>query len=163
MHPDAIVINDYADDVLTPAERADVERHLASCGDCRALADDLREIRRAAGSLEQRDPPVRAWTRIERAIQLDAADRTGGAEREARDDRPGAGGLARFTRSRSIWLGLAAAAVLVLATAVGWRFLPRPQPGGGTANPPAAAMNSDAAQVEAELRQAEAHYEKAIQ
>jgi anti-sigma factor RsiW len=163
MHPDAIAINDYADDALTPAERADVERHLASCADCRALVDDLRDIRRAAGSLEQRDAPVRAWARIERAIQLEAANRASGAEGDARENRPRVEGRARFARSRSVWLGLAAAAVLVLATAAGWRFLPRAQPAGGTANSPGVVINSDAAQVEAELRQAEAHYEKAIQ
>jgi anti-sigma factor RsiW len=160
MHPDDLVINDYADDALAPAERADVERHLAGCAACRALVDDVREIRRVAGSLDGREPPVRVWTRIERAIQLEAA---------ARAADGGARGVqlklaaARLTSSRSIWIGLAAAAVLVLATAVGLRLLPRAARPGGTTSPPAAAMSSDAAQIEAELRQAEAHYEKAIQ
>ena len=151
MHPDELVINDYADDALAPAERADVERHLAGCAECRALVDDLREIRRVAGSLDRREPPVRAWTRIERAIQLEAANRASSAEH------------APLKGSRSMWLGLAAAAVLVLATAVGLRLLPGAARPGGPANPPAASMSSDAAQIEAELRQAEAHYEKAIQ
>jgi len=150
MHPDELVINDYADDALPPAERADVERHLADCADCRALVDDVREIRRAAGSLEPRDPPVRAWMRIERAIQLEAANRPTGIS------------LASLKGARALWMGLAAAAVLILATAVGLRFLPRaPQTGGSSTA--SASVNSDAAQIEAELRQAEAHYEKAIQ
>src|SRR5262245_20758951 len=160
MHPDELVINDYADDALPPAERAEVERHLAGCAECRALIDDLREIRRAARSLEPRDPPVRAWTRIERAIQLEATARAEAGSRTS-----------RITTSR-LWLGLAAAAVLILATAVGVRFLPRggqptaPAGSGASASGSASASaqaSSDAAQIEAELRQAEAHYEKAIQ
>jgi hypothetical protein len=156
MHPDELVINDYADDALPPAEHADVERHLAGCAECRALVDVVRVIRRAAGSLEPRDPPVRAWMRIERAIQLDAANR---AERGG--SRPGAA-IARLKGSRSLWVGLAAAAMLILATAVGVRFLPRAAQTNGPGTP-SASVSSDAAQIEAELRQAEAHYEKAIQ
>jgi anti-sigma factor RsiW len=156
MHPDELVINDYADDALPPAERADVERHLAGCAECRALVDDMREIRRAARSLEPRDPPVRAWMRIERAIQLDAANRT-----ERGGSQPGAA-IARRKGSRALWVGLAAAAVLILATAVGVRFLPRAAQTNGP-GAPSAPVSSDAAQIEAELRQAEAHYEKAIQ
>jgi len=160
MHPDEIVINDYADDALTPAERADVERHLAGCAQCRALVDDLGEIRRVAASLEQREAPVRAWSRIERAIQLEAANRA--AEDRTRGVLPNAV-IARLKSSRAIRLGLAAAAVLVLATAVGLRLLPRAARSGAPGSPPAAVMSSDAAQIEAELRQAEAHYERAIQ
>jgi anti-sigma factor RsiW len=89
------ILRDYADDALPPAERADVERHLAGCAECRALVDDMREIRRAARSLEPRDPPVRAWMRIERAIQLDAANR-----RERGGAQPGAA-IARRKGSRA--------------------------------------------------------------
>jgi hypothetical protein len=57
---------------------------------------------------------------------------------------------------------MAAAAVLVLAVAAGLRYTPRPS----TTAAPAATANSqasaDAAQVEAELRQAAEHYENAI-
>ena len=42
MHPNEIVINDYVDEALDPAERAEVERHLQTCAECRALADDLQ-------------------------------------------------------------------------------------------------------------------------
>src|SRR5262249_5198331 len=71
-----------------------------------------------------------------------------------------------------LWLGLAAAAVLILATAVGVRFAAR---GGQTSQTGASGSSSsssstasasataDAAQIEAELQEAEAHYEKAIQ
>ena len=157
MHPNEIVINDYADDVLAAAERADVERHLASCADCRALADDLRALRRAAGSLDLREPPVRAWPRIERAIQLEAQHSTQNLQKESPLRVP------RVLRSTPRWTWLAAAAVLVLATAAGLRFLPRAPRTDTPDNPAGVAVSSEAAQsVEAELRQAEVHYEKAI-
>ena len=158
MHPNEAAINGYVDEALTPGERADVERHLESCGECRALVADLREIRRVAGSLELREPPLRAWMRLERAIQFEQA------AHGARGAQPG--GVARLKGSRAVWLGLAAAAVIVLATLVGLRVGPlarRSTPPGAPSTTASAAMTSETAQsVEAELRQAEAHYEKAI-
>src|SRR5262249_48851614 len=71
MHPNETAIHDYVDETLDAAERAGVERHLASCDECRMLVADLREIRRVAGALELREPPLRAWGRIERAIHLE--------------------------------------------------------------------------------------------
>jgi len=159
MHPNEIAINDYVDEALAPAERADVDLHVASCAECRALVDDLRELRRAAGSLDVREVPVRAWTRIERAITLEAES--------ARSTQIPQKGFVlrapRALRSTSGLMWLAAAAVLLLATAVGLRVLPRTLRTDTPANPPGVAVSSDTAQsVEAELRQAEAHYEKAI-
>jgi hypothetical protein len=162
MHPNEIAINDYVDEALNAAGRADLERHLAQCAECRALVDDLREIRRVTATLEQREPPVRAWRRIERAIQL---------EREHRDDaarvkgtaiaRLTGSGIARLTGSRyGAWLA-AAAAVLIIAI-VGIQFRRSHQPVTTTATTGAAAPGDAAVAVEAELRAAEQHYEKAI-
>jgi anti-sigma factor RsiW len=148
MHPNEIALNEYIDDALAAGDRADVERHLATCAECRALVDDLRDIRRAAAALEPRDVPVRAWRRIERAIQLEQEHRGGGRAK----------GL-RYAR----WQYLAAAAVVLIATVVGIQLL---RPARTTAPPPstaAAAPTSEAAiAIEAELRAAEQHYEKAI-
>src|SRR5439155_91981 len=73
---------------------------------------------------------------------------------------------ARAGRARVYVAWLAAAAALVLATMVGMRYTPHPAPAGGTLLPAAAdstASSSASAQsIESELRQAEAHYEKAI-
>jgi hypothetical protein len=151
MHPNEVVINDYVDNALPAAERAEVERHLAECGACRALVADLREIARAATALGPLEPPTRVWPRIAAAI---------GQQEPAERDRP-------------YWKWLAAAAVLVLATVVGVRFNPLSKPrgkeqprqsaaakSGGTT---AVAPSGDTAQtVETELRQAEEHYDKAI-
>lgn len=150
MHPTDIVINDYVDGALPPHDAAEVERHLAACHACRTLVDDLREIARTATKLEPRDPPARAWMRIERAIKL---------ENEERPRTP-----ATAWRGRAKWAWLAAAAVLVLGTVVGLKLGPRgavPAARPGATTPPAA--SSEAAQgVEAELQAAEHHYVEAI-
>lgn len=149
MHPDENVINDYVDGALAPRERADVGRHLDSCPACRQLVADLREVTRAATTLEQHEPPSRAWSRIERAIALEAGR---------------APGVARASRAR--WLAVAAA--LVLATFVGLRFSPfgarRTTPDAPASIAAGNAVNAvnAADALETEMRQAEQHYEKAI-
>jgi len=153
MHPNELVINDYVDNALPAAERAEVERHLGECDACRALVADLRAIARAATALEPIEPPARVWPRIADAI---------------RRQEPVAA-----ERDRSYWKWLAAAAVLVLATIVGMRFNPlskqraveQPRQSASTTSggTTAAAPAGDTAQtVETELRQAEEHYDKAI-
>jgi len=171
MHPTEEVLNAYADGSLTASEAADIEQHLGACLSCRQLVDELRDILRATSDLELREPPVRVWPRIERAIQLDRQD-------GAQPVQPGdAGTSPRLTgarvpgatsaRSRVVLAGLAAAAALVLATVVGLRYLPgRHSDTAGSRSPiessAQASANGAAQAVESELRQAEAHYENAI-
>src|SRR2546429_588385 len=52
MHLDEIVLNDYVDDTLGRDARANVERHLTTCLECRRLVDEVRELRRRVSSLE---------------------------------------------------------------------------------------------------------------
>lgn len=142
MHPNEIALNDYVEAALDAAGRAEVERHLASCEECRALVDDMQAIRGAAASLELRDAPARSWPRLERAIKLEQAHSKGGR--------------------RGIYVGLAAAAAIVIAVSVGLRYRPAAPVAPADAARPAAEVSS-AAEVEAELRAAETHYDKAIQ
>jgi anti-sigma factor RsiW len=163
MHPTETAIHDYVDELLEPRERADLERHLEGCAECRRLVDDLRDIRRAVARLKTdlREPPVRAWARLERAIRLEHPSRS----TQGRGGSRTAPALSRHSLS---WL--AAAAVLVLATVVGLQFRPGRRaagPAGTSMSAPASAGSSvstgEAAQtVEAELRAAEEHYTKAI-
>ncbi len=148
MHPNDTTLNDYVDGSLGAAERADVEQHLSACAVCRQMVEDLRHVLEATRGLELREPPVRAWSRIERAIRL---------ERDHADEGKGS--------SRSAWLiGLAAAASLVLAVLVGMRYTPAPQTSTAEQSASAAAAGGGQAvqSIETELRQAEAHYENAI-
>jgi anti-sigma factor ChrR (cupin superfamily) len=147
MHPNDTVINDYVDEELDPRERAGVEQHLQSCARCRSLVDDLREIQSVAKSLDLREPPVRSWTRLERAIRL---EKTPAQQRRT---------------APYLWLG--AAAAIVLATVVGMRIAPRGADTRVPATPTAPADSAQAVEpsaqlVESELREAEDHYEKAI-
>ena len=157
MHPNEDALNAYVDGTSAAAEAADLERHLASCATCRQTVDDLREILRAASALDDREPPARAWSRIERAIALD------GDRRPA--PRAGAASGARMSRA-AIVTWLAAAAAIVVATMVGLRYVPaerRQSAAAARADATEQASAAAAAQaVEAELRQAEAHYENAI-
>jgi len=155
MHPNEDLINGYVEGTLGPAERADVERHLEGCGDCRQLATDLGEIRRVAGSLDLREPPARAWRRLERAIQVESQHAADAGAVKAGGNRWKALGL------------LAAAAMLIVATVVGLRYAVFNRPGGApnAAAPDAAAVadpTASAQAVEAELRAAESHYDRAI-
>jgi len=160
MHPNETTLNDYVDGSLGTAERSDVDQHLAGCGECRQLVEDLRDLLRAAGELELREPPVRAWQRLERAFRMEQehADRGIGP----RDVVTGPAEAGHY-RSYATWL--AAAAALVLATMVGLRYAPARHIDAPPTTTPAAGASTanDAAQsVETELRQAETHYEKAI-
>jgi len=167
MHPNETVIHDYIDDALDLRARVELERHLAGCSECRRLVDELRELRKAFAGLKDdlREPPVRAWGRLERAIRLEhehGARRLPPSDTAARAEvRPKP---SRSTVPRLVpWL--AAAAVLILATAVGLQFRAgrRAAPNASTPAPGASIASGEAAQnVEAELRAAEEHYTKAI-
>jgi hypothetical protein len=155
MHPNETTIHDYVDGALDTTARPELDRHLETCDACRLLVDDLRDIRRVAGSLDLHEPPARAWSRIERAVRLEpAANRTGQGPAEA----------GRYGTLRYGWL--AAAAALVIATGIGIRFYTADRRATTAATSPdgdaPAASNATAQAVEAELREAESHYEKAI-
>jgi anti-sigma factor RsiW len=149
MHPEDITINDYVDEALDPGARAELERHLASCASCRQLVADLREIVTVSSTLDDREPPVRGWSRLERAIALEPARTTGW-----------------LRRGPYTWLAMAA--VLVLAAAAGLRYAPfGARPAAPAATNPGAAISTAATgastdALESEMLQAEQHYENAI-
>jgi anti-sigma factor RsiW len=146
MHPTESAIHDYVDGASDPFERNAIDEHLVSCAVCRQLVEDLRELKRAVGTLEMREPPVRAWGRIERAIKMDERDRP----------------RAAFLAGTSLYW-LAAAAAVILATVVGLRVLPgRSAPNGEEAAEMSASARQAAEAIESELRLAESHYENAI-
>jgi len=158
MHPTETAINDYVDGTSDPFERNAVETHLATCEVCRQVVDDLQEIKRVTGTLELREPPVRAWGRIERAIKLEQGNDTARSGSYAFFGKPG------WRKPGTIPYWLAAAAVLLLATVVGLRYVPgRNQAGSdgdGVETSASASRAADA--IESELRLAESHYENAI-
>ena len=149
MHPSDLNLSEYVDDSLDADQRGIVADHLARCAACRALVADFSELRRASAALGTIEPPARAWTRIERALREASVDGHRSASHGSRWSRA-------LTRRR--WPWLAAAAALVLTTAVSV-WLVRAPLGDETAP---ATETATAQAVEAELAQAEQHYEKAI-
>jgi hypothetical protein len=154
----AEAISALADGSLDPAERPRVEAHVEACEDCRALLDDLRALRREAAALPRAPLPDSLWPRLAARLR----------EQGVRDESD--------SSRATLWQWGAIAAVLVIAVGlslmVTWARRPAPQPGGSQAGHadtgarPAAAGNAKGSAsvegVEAELRMAEEHYERAI-
>jgi RNA polymerase sigma factor (sigma-70 family) len=150
-------IDELIDGTLGPIRRAELELHLETCEDCRALVEDLRELSRATRSLDRLEPPERVWTGI--------------ASRLAQEGRV-ARHFAATPRHRSYTvLALAAALILTVAASL---FLLRPRGTGPAALPAQTASaphagesNVDAADpvqgVASELALTEEHLQRAIE
>jgi anti-sigma factor RsiW len=141
---------DFVDGEIDAATERLVERHLEECPDCRALVADLRTVRAAAFTLDRQEPPPSILASLQATI---AADRA-------------ATPPARWPNTPAAWgVWLAAAAALVLFTSMSVMPLLRqnsPDPPASSAEP-AVAGTALVDSVEADLKAAEAHYEKAIQ
>jgi tetratricopeptide (TPR) repeat protein len=137
---------------LSGRESARLERHLAACGECRALREDLRKIVAGASGLGTPEPPDRVWRNIRARLEAGAA----GAE---------APGLKAEKRnffgvsvpSYRLAGAVALALVLVAAGVVVGRRLGRQDA------PLSAAAKGGEAYTLAKLDEAERHYEQAIQ
>ena len=138
IHPDGVTLGDYVDDTLAASQRTVVDAHLATCAECRDVVAGLRAVIAAVSTLKPAQPPRGAWARIEQGLRKDKT-----ATRAPR------------------WPWFAAAAALVLATFAGLRLA------GVWQQPPVATQTvlapaTDAQSIEAELLQAEQHYQNAI-
>ena len=151
-------MHDLVDGTIGGIRRAELERHLAECAECRAFLADMKAIRDTAASLEPLAPPDGVWLQI-----------AGRLRQEGRVALPPARPAAP-TRHVAL-LAIAASLLLAVGTAI-VMLLPEyrsnntgsgaagistaaPQPG----NPPA---DVDVESVEAEFRLAEQHYQNAI-
>jgi anti-sigma factor RsiW len=57
-------ISEFIDDGLTTQESMQVAQHIETCQSCRAIRQDLENLRHAAGSLPLHAPGPTLWTRI---------------------------------------------------------------------------------------------------
>jgi anti-sigma factor RsiW len=142
-------VADFVDGELDAIAERRVEAHLAHCESCRSLVADLRTIRAAAFTLDRREPPPDLLGRLRQALAAERAPARG----------------TWWPETAAAWrLWLAAAAALALTTAIGVLPLLRSDtnvsPVDGTGRVEATALVDS---VEADLRAAESHYEKAIQ
>jgi hypothetical protein len=146
-------IQELVDGALDGARRASLDAHLAGCAACRGLASDLREIRRAARTLEPLATPPSVWPRLTEQLRAPQATPSRSA----------------ITGWPSNWRHLAAAALVVVVAGVSLILLLRGgPPAGGPSSDPASmgagnASPSEVVQsVETELQAAERHYEAAL-
>jgi len=151
-------IHELVDGTLGPIRRAELELHLEACDACRALAQDLQAIARAAQSLDTLTPPERVWNQL--AEELRAEGRVVGTP-------------SLMTRRRNVaLLALAAALVLIVGSSL---FLlkratqsnPAPAPPVATATPGPADGNAGPAlavqSVAAELALTERHFQNVVE
>lgn len=68
-HPNVEILSGYHDGELGPAKRAEIERHLASCGHCRHRLNGLQEVSMRLGQLGSLEPPVALRTTLERRLR----------------------------------------------------------------------------------------------
>jgi anti-sigma factor RsiW len=170
------LLGDLVDGRLAGEAREHAEAHVQSCADCGGLVADLRQIREAARHLPRIAPPADGWARLNAA--LDAESHARGTAAGPAPGAPAAGGhqgkvLSWRPTRPAFWGALAAAAVLVLATAAALLMFSSGTPvnAPGAATQPAAGAGQAAAHpegadlvqsVESELQLAEQHYQNAI-
>ena len=144
-------IAELVDGTLDAARQAALERHVASCADCRALVADLKSIQAAAFTLERREPPARVWTAIRERVAAEPAPDTRGR-------------VLAWPRTRTAWgVWMAAAAALLLATTVGIMSILNAPPSHQEERAAAPAEPANIESIQAEFQAATEHYEKAIQ
>jgi anti-sigma factor RsiW len=133
-------LSDFVDGLLDPAERAALASHLQSCEACSGLVDDLTRLKDAARSLGPIEPPAHVWQNIQASLPSGR----------------------RQTRTQ--WMGLAAALVLITAGAYFFARFTAPAPRTDVIHSTASNANGPATveTVEQELAQAAQHYENAI-
>jgi hypothetical protein len=151
-------IHELVDGTIGSIRRAELQRHLAGCAECRAFLSDMEAIHDAAGSLDPLEPPDGVWLQI--AGRLRQEGRV--ALPPARQPAP-ARHVALLAIAASLLLAVGAAIVMLL-----------PQYRTNNAGPDSAAVNPPAPSqgnaggdvavesVEAEFRLAEQHYQNAI-
>ena len=108
-------LSEYIDGELDSTERAAIEAHLATCGQCYATLSELRQVVARAKSLEDTPPTTDLWTGIAREIRREQAP--------AQRDR-----LVRRRFSLTVGQLLAASIALVLLSAGGMWLATRQQP-----------------------------------
>jgi anti-sigma factor RsiW len=149
----SVAISELVDGALAPAERARVDSHLDQCAACRGLLADLQSQRRATRGLPRLQPPPALWEAIAHGLRAQGV----------KDGDKGEGAPGLFARASRTWLGLAAAiVVVVLGAAIALQMRAPADRQVATGQPGNVSAPDLVESVEADLRAAEQHYERAI-
>lgn len=156
-------LNDFVDGLLSDAAAPDVTAHLESCAVCRDTVSELRSLKAEAAALPDSLAPGRdLWPAIEAELESGRAGLFSFGRRTARPGPDRAPGSRSATISWGWPVGLAAAAVVLVAlTASITMMLMR----GGPDAPPTRVANVPAgdAAVLASYRAAENDYQRATE
>src|SRR5687768_10161833 len=93
-------IHEAVDGTIGSIRRAELELHVDTCAECRALLDDMQRIHDAAAALPALEAPARAWLQIAGRLRQEG--------RIAELPAPAA------RRSTAVWLAAAAAVILAV-------------------------------------------------
>jgi hypothetical protein len=147
-HEIQLRISEWVDGDATEAESI-LLQHMKVCENCATFCQDIRNIKEEARGLDLFEPPDRVWANLRDQLVSDGMIRT-------REKKRGPWGR---IFSGNLWPGLkpafsGAIVALILSTSVFYFYLRQAQPPSGP---------STEAVVFQELRQAELHYQKAIE
>ena len=143
-------IHEAVDGTIGAIRRAELELHVDTCDECRALLDDLQRIHDAAASLPTLREPDGAWLQIAARLRQEGRVAKGAP-------------LAAVGRSYGLWLAAAAAVILVIASAVMLRPRFAGEPAPQTASAPAATPETPSVEsVQNQVDAAQQQFEKAI-
>jgi hypothetical protein len=155
-------IDELVDGTIVPIRRAELDRHLAACDACRALAADLQTIRETAASLDPLEPPAGVWLQI--AGRLRQQGHVAAPPRVAA--KPAAHHTALLAIAAALLLLVGGSIAMLWTEYRGRDVAPQPVVTAPATTAPAPAGNAqtDVAveSVEAEFREAERHYQNAI-
>jgi anti-sigma factor RsiW len=154
-------IHELVDGTIGPIRRAELERHLDTCAECRALVADLRAIHDAAAALDPLQPPDGVW------LQIAGRLRQEGRVSAPPEPRPASGRhMALLALAAALVLAVGASIVLLLpqwrGQTAGGRLPAPPADTTAAAAPGNAAAPVAVESVEEEFRLAEQHYQNAI-
>ena len=140
-------LSEYLDDELTPAERAALEAHLASCVTCADTLTELREVVAAASRLTPRAPDADLWPAIAPRLDPVRGTVTPFQTRVAR--------RVSFTLPQLVAAGLA---LMVMSGGGVWVL----QHGGRATDLPPVAASSTADPALLPVSMADPHYDEAV-
>jgi anti-sigma factor RsiW len=147
-------LSEYADGLLPPSERRDVEAHLAECEACAAVLADLREVVARARGLREFDASIGVGSDLWPGIEARIRDLPRPAARERAGVPRGGWAARRFTISMP-QLAAVSVSLVALSAALFWfasdfagrRMSARPAAGSGRVT----AVGASSAPVEAAL------------
>ena len=151
-------IHELIDGTIGSIRRAELQRHLADCAECRAFLADMEAIRDAAASLEPLEPPDGVWLQIAGRLRQEGRVALPPARQPAR-----ARHVALLAIAASLLVAVGAAIVMLVTQYRSNATDGRPAGVTATAQPPGnAGTGIGLESVEAEFRLAEQHYQNAI-